>query len=66
MKKKLRFYECEHEGDLDAYADAVTASGGVILESRLSASSESGIIVAEFTEPAWEKFKGTDAYGFLD
>ena len=68
MKATLKFYECEHEGDLSHYKADITASGGKVISSRLSDDEESepGIIVFEIEDKNTflAKFKTTDSYGF--
>jgi len=44
QKHILTFYECEHYGDLDNYADDITACGGVIENKHLYYDEEIGVI----------------------
>jgi hypothetical protein len=63
----LRFSECEHQGDLDNYKADVQNSGGVILNSGVDHENEQGWITVSIKDnnAFLEKFKQTDAYGFM-
>ncbi len=65
-KLRLRFYECEHSGDLSLYEDDVAKAGGEILESSMDEDAEVGIILVETKDPAEFKrrFMETDSFGF--
>jgi hypothetical protein len=68
MKFHLRFYECEHQGDLNAYLDDIRACGGQVLQSQLSEADEEGVAQIEVTDfpafkAAWEQ---TDSADFAD
>ena len=62
----LTFYECEHNGDLDNYADDITACGGVIESQRVYPDEEVGVIECKVPHDFWRKFRTTDAYEFLN
>ena len=68
MKFHLRFYECEHQGDLNTYLDDVRACGGQVLQSQLSEDDEEGVAQIQVTDfPAFKKaFQQTDAADFAD
>jgi len=67
MKKlTLCFYECEHNGDLNNYAEDVVASGGMIESSVVDTEEEVGTIECSVPLDFWRKFKTTNAYEFLE
>ena len=58
----IKFYECEHNGDLDNYKSDIRDSGGKILNSGLNYEAETGWVEVEIDDKFWERFKQTDAY----
>lgn len=62
----IRFGECEHEGDLDNYADDLEKSGAKILSSYVNEDAECGTIKIEVenVQKFLEEFKKTDSYCF--
>ena len=70
MKIYLSFSECEHSGDLDAYAADVTKCGGVIANKSVSydedCCEEMGHIYFDVYDKAefFDAFKKTESYGF--
>lgn len=70
ITKTLRFYECEHQGDADSYAQDLAACGAQIVDTHVNYDEE--VCTIKFTVPKsqWSefqtKFKKTDAYGYLD
>ncbi|MDF3130380.1 hypothetical protein P0Y35_14330 [Kiritimatiellaeota bacterium B1221] len=68
MKFFLRFYECEHHGDLNAYLDDVRACGGDVLQSHLLEEDEEGRAQVEVTDfPAFKvAFQKTETADFCD
>ncbi len=50
MKVRLRFYECEHGGDLANYAEGVILAGGSVLEQDYDPEAETGFVVAEVSD----------------
>ncbi len=68
MKFFLRFYECEHQGDLNTYLDDVRASGGQVLQSQLSEDDEEGVAQIQVSDFSAFKaaFQKTDSADFCD
>lgn len=69
LDQLLRFRECEHRGDLDAYARDVSRCGGNVIGRELDAAAERGYLTVTFDSAAdreafWEKFKQTDSASF--
>lgn len=64
----LTFYECEHEGDLDNYADDVRECGGKVIDSEINEDAEIGRLTVQVEDKATflAKFKETDAAQFLN
>lgn len=64
----LEFYECEHDGDLNYYIGDITDCGGKYLSGRVDHDREIGWVTVEVKDKRefWNKFKQTDAYGFLN
>jgi hypothetical protein len=64
---KVTFSECEHDGDMENYADDIRACGGRIISTNVDPDAEEGTAVFEVDDkPAFvEKFKQTDAWGFM-
>lgn len=62
---KVRFTECEHDGDLDHYIGDIINSGGKIVDSGVDYDNEEGWVRFETNdkEAFMSKFKETDAYG---
>jgi len=62
---KIRFYECEHRGDLDHYVEDLTQSGADILRSRETGEDE---CMVEISVADWRefltRFKKTNSYDF--
>ncbi len=70
MFKKLRFGECDHEGDLEAFEWEVVNSGGHVTEKRWNCHQRTGIIeIIVANEQEYERFldrfKARDSYHFL-
>jgi hypothetical protein len=68
MKFHLRFYECEHQGDLNTYLDDVRACGGNVLQSQLSEADEEGVAHIQVSDfPAFkDAFQKTETADFCD
>ena len=67
MKRQiLSFYECEHYGDLDNYADDIVACGGTIESKSVDTDEEVGVIECSVPNDFWMKFKTTNSYEFLN
>jgi hypothetical protein len=69
IQKRFRFRECEHNGDLDAYARDISRCGGKVVGRELDASAERGYLTVEFDSEEdykafWEKFKQTNSSQF--
>lgn len=69
LDQNLRFRECEHRGDLDAYARDVSRCGGNVIGRELNAAAERGCLTVRFDSVAdreafWEKFKQTESASF--
>ena len=47
MQIVIRFYECEHEGDVSRYAEGVITAGGSVVSESFDEESGSGRVVAE-------------------
>jgi len=64
---KITFTECEHDADLENYADDVRNSGGTIVQSYVNTDEEEGVIIIEVEDkPTFvEKFKQTQAWEFV-
>ena len=62
----INFYECEHHGDLDNYAEDVTASGGVIESQNVDTEEEIGTIECSVPNDFWTRFKTTNAFEFVE
>lgn len=54
MRMQLRFYECEHENEMEDYAEDICQSGGEILDKRLD--YEIGECLITFDVKDKEKF----------
>jgi hypothetical protein len=67
VRIKVTFSECEHDGDMENYADDIRACGGRIISTNVDHDAEEGTAVFEVDDkPAFvEKFKQTDAWGFM-
>lgn len=65
-RREVHFYECEHDGDLDNYANDLMESGATVVSSSCNHEAETGIIVIEVSDFASfiNKFKETDSFGF--
>ena len=59
----IRFYECEHQGDLNNYCDDLIASGAKVTQRTLD-EDEEGLVKVEVEDYAafMAKFKTTDAF----
>jgi len=68
MRLRITFTECEHNGDLENYADDVRNSGGTIVQSSVDTDAEEGTMIVEVNDKAEfvAKFKETDAYQFVE
>ena len=66
MKFNIYFSECEHEGDLDNYADDIRKADGIVISSSLDTGSEEGRITVETSDfkSFLERFKQTESYDF--
>ncbi|MEB3102866.1 hypothetical protein [Ferviditalea candida] len=69
LTQVLRFRECEHRGDLKAYARDVARCGGTVIGEELDAAAEKGYLTvsfdnAEALEAFWERFRQTDSAPF--
>ena len=68
-KIKITFSECEHQEDLDNYADNVRESGGTILEESVNIDTEEGMMLVEVEvedkQTFVNKLKETDCYDFI-
>lgn len=68
MKRyNIRFYECEHHGDLGNYAQELGECGATIVKQTLDEDNEEGVVKIEINESQSEfieKFKQTDSYYF--
>lgn len=64
---RLKFTECEHNGDLDNYKTHIINSGGKILDLGINYDIEEGYVVVEIKDNQAfnKKFVETDAYYFL-
>lgn len=65
MTFHLRFYECEHQGDLYSYLDELTSCGASVLDSTLNEDQEEAVVkveVADFKafKAAWEQTFSSD------
>jgi len=67
VKIKVTFSECEHDGDMDNYADDIRACGGRIISTSVDSDAEEGTAIFEVDDkPAFvEKFKKTNAWEFV-
>lgn len=68
VTKVLRFAECEHSGDLDAYIEDLVKCGATVVDSRVYEDEEECAVKFTVPKAQWAefvtKFKQTDAYGF--
>lgn len=69
MQITLRFRECEHEGDLEDYAQDVGRCGGSIVGSELNSDAETGALYVQFRNEAeqsrfFDQFRHTDSFDF--
>jgi hypothetical protein len=64
--KTIYFYECEHSGDLDHYADDAAKAGASVIDTGLDDDGENGWI--RVTTSDWDTFvsafSDTDSFGF--
>jgi len=60
------FYECEHNGDLDTYAEDIMSCGARVDAKTLNYESEMGIVEAHTPniKEFEARFKQTDSYQF--
>lgn len=68
-KVTLTFGECEHEGDLDNYAEDIKNSGGFNIENgKVDTSEEEGSISFEVENQKdfLTKFRETDSFDFCN
>jgi len=65
-KVRITFSECEHQGDLNNYADDVRESGGTILEESVNTDIEEGTILVEVEDKQTfvNKLSETDCWDF--
>lgn len=63
----LRFRECEHNGDLDAYERDVAKCGGVVLDRMVDAMAEKGDMTVELVDTGafYQKLETTNSFSFL-
>lgn len=47
MQFVTRWYECEHQGDLSRYMQAVQQAGGGVVRTQLDVDAEEGSILVE-------------------
>lgn len=68
MNLNLEFYECETDGDLNWYSEAIEESGGSVIDRRVDHDNEIGYVTVSVTdrEDFFEKLKNTDQGGFLN
>jgi hypothetical protein len=67
----LRFYECEHQGDLNTYLQDVIASGGQVIDYQLDEDAEEAIAKIEVDDfsafkAAFQKTSSADFCESLD
>jgi len=64
----LRYYECEHIGDLSRYEDAVFESGAKVIESDFSPDEEEAWIRIEVEDFAAfrKRFRKTEGWDFCN
>lgn len=66
-KGRIRFYECEHQGDVDDYVGALGRLGAKVLQWKLDEDAEEVEVTVEIQESVGEfikRFKSeeSDAY----
>lgn len=63
MRRTIFFRECEHEGDVDHYAEEVIAAGAKIIRTTLNEDAETCAMEVEVGnwEAFFEAFSKTDA-----
>jgi hypothetical protein len=68
MKIELEFYECETDGDLNWYSEAIEESGGSIIDRRVDHNNELGYVTVSVTdkEEFLIKLLNTDQGGYLN
>jgi hypothetical protein len=66
MKLDILFYECEHPGDLNNYADDITSCGGNVVHKEVCCDSETGrvIVSVEDKNEFVFNFKKTESFDF--
>jgi hypothetical protein len=66
MRGAIRFYECEHNGDLDRYVEDLRACGAEILSQVVDEDAEEGVVEVEVLDTCdfLARFKKTDSFGF--
>jgi hypothetical protein len=67
----LRFYECEHHGDLNAYVHDLRQSGAKVLDQCLNEAAEEAVVkltVEDFPafKAAWQQTESADFADSLD
>jgi len=60
------FYECEHGGDLDNYANDLRESGANVLRASCNHETETGVIEIEINdkEKFMKAFSKTESFGY--
>lgn len=53
----LRFYECEHHGDLQTYLDDVREAGATVLDHHLDQDAEEAVVKLQVED--FDAFKST-------
>jgi hypothetical protein len=61
----LRFYECEHGGDLNRYIEDLRQCGSTVKDSKLDADAEEAVVRVEVPDfnsfrTAWEQTESSD------
>ena len=66
MTFNIYFSECEHDGDLDNYADDIRKADGIVVSTLLDYDGEEGKITVETSDfkSFMEKFKQTKSYDY--
>lgn len=64
----LRFYECEHQGDLQTYLEDLRSAGAAILAHQLEPDVEEAVVRIQVEDfPAFKTaFQQTDSADFCD
>ncbi len=64
----LRFYECEHDGDLQTYLEDVQKSGAKVLDHHLDTNAEEAVVKLQIEDFQTFKadFQKTESADFAD